>query len=75
MTACIMRLDRKVLIYGECGGYMALGNGLVDADGTRHAMLGLLPLETSFEQRKLHLGYRTLHMSEERPMDRHSRRP
>ncbi|NIY74914.1 cobyrinate a,c-diamide synthase [Thalassospira sp. HF15] len=49
---------RGVLIYGECGGYMTLGNGLVDAAGTRHEMLGLLPLETSFASRKLHLGYR-----------------
>ena len=47
-------------IYGECGGYMVLGNGLVDANGQRHEMLGLLPLETSFQQRKLHLGYRQL---------------
>ena len=47
-------------IYGECGGYMVLGDGLIDADGTRHAMAGLLRLETSFEQRKLHLGYRHL---------------
>ena len=47
-------------IYGECGGYMTLGNGLIDADGTRHKMLGLLDLETSFAQRKLHLGYRNL---------------
>ena len=47
-------------IYGECGGYMVLGNGLVDAQGRRHEMLGLLPLETSFQQRKLHLGYRQL---------------
>ncbi len=46
------------LIYGECGGYMALGKGMVDADGTRHEMLGLLPLETSFQTRKRHLGYR-----------------
>jgi len=46
------------LIYGECGGYMTLGTGLIDADGTRHEMLGLLPLETSFERRKRHLGYR-----------------
>ncbi|PCI05543.1 MAG: cobyrinic acid a,c-diamide synthase [Hyphomicrobiales bacterium] len=46
------------LIYGECGGYMTLGEGLVDADGARHEMLGLLALETSFEKRKLHLGYR-----------------
>ncbi|WP_420335517.1 cobyrinate a,c-diamide synthase [Roseibium sp.] len=48
------------LIYGECGGYMVLGEGLIDADGVRHEMLGLLPLETSFETRKRHLGYRRL---------------
>ena len=37
---------------------MSLGEGLIDADGGHHAMLGLLPLETSFADRKLHLGYR-----------------
>jgi len=47
-------------IYGECGGYMVLGDGLIDAEGTGHEMAGLLRLETSFAQRKLHLGYRTL---------------
>ncbi|GAA6189428.1 cobyrinate a,c-diamide synthase [Litorivita sp. NS0012-18] len=47
-------------MYGECGGYMMLGEGLIDAEGRRHAMLGLLGLETSFAQRKLHLGYRSL---------------
>jgi len=50
----------KALIYGECGGYMALGEGLVDAKGVRHEMLGLLPVSTSFAARKLHLGYRRL---------------
>ena len=45
-------------VYGECGGYMVLGEGLVDADGRHHAMAGLLPLETSFANRRLHLGYR-----------------
>lgn len=48
------------LIYGECGGYMVLGQGLTDANGARHAMAGLLPLETSFAKRRLHLGYRQL---------------
>ena len=47
-------------VYGECGGYMVLGRGLTDAAGVRHAMAGLLPLETSFANRKLHLGYRQL---------------
>ncbi|BCH54615.1 cobyrinate a,c-diamide synthase [Agrobacterium vitis] len=51
---------RPVKIYGECGGYMVLGEGLTDADGAVHAMLGLLPLKTSFAARKRHLGYRLL---------------
>jgi cobyrinic acid a,c-diamide synthase len=46
------------LVHGECGGYMVLGEGLIDAHGVRHAMSGLLGHVTSFEQRKLHLGYR-----------------
>lgn len=50
--------ERGVAIYGECGGYMVLGETLTDADGKAHAMLSLLPLETSFARRKLHLGYR-----------------
>jgi len=51
---------RGSVIYGECGGYMVLGDGLVDAQGQRHQMLGLLPVETSFAQRKMTLGYRHL---------------
>jgi cobyrinic acid a,c-diamide synthase len=49
---------RAVPIHGECGGYMVLGQGLEDAAGRRHAMAGLLRLETSFAQRRLHIGYR-----------------
>jgi cobyrinic acid a,c-diamide synthase len=45
-------------VHGECGGYMVLGAGLIDADGVRHEMAGLLGHETSFADRKLHLGYR-----------------
>ena len=48
------------LVYGECGGFMVLGDGLIDADGVRHAMAGLLRLETSFAERRLSLGYRAL---------------
>ncbi|MDE2791483.1 MAG: cobyrinate a,c-diamide synthase [Paracoccaceae bacterium] len=47
-------------VYGECGGFMVMGDGMVDAQGQRHAMLGLLRLETSFADRRLHLGYRRL---------------
>ena len=47
-------------IYGECGGYMVLGETLTDAEGTSHRMAGLLGLATSFQTRRLHLGYRNL---------------
>ncbi|RVT84402.1 cobyrinate a,c-diamide synthase [Rhodobacteraceae bacterium CCMM004] len=47
-------------IYGECGGYMVLGDALTDADGKTYGMAGLLRLETSFARRRLHLGYRRL---------------
>ncbi len=50
-------------VHGECGGYMVLGEGLADAGGIRHAMAGLLGLETSFATRKLHLGYRDVSLT------------
>lgn len=52
--------DRGALIYGECGGYMVLGQGLMDANGVRHAMAGLLDQSTSFAEKKMHLGYRAI---------------
>lgn len=45
-------------VHGECGGYMAMGTGLIDKAGARHEMAGLLGLVTSYAQRKMHLGYR-----------------
>ena len=59
---------RDAAVYGECGGYMVLGRGLTDADGVRHAMAGLLPLETSFAERKLHLGYRAVTAAGDSPL-------
>ncbi|NQW12440.1 MAG: cobyrinate a,c-diamide synthase [Alphaproteobacteria bacterium] len=52
--------ERDAWVYGECGGFMALGEGLVGGDGARHRMAGLLPLVTRFDQRRLHLGYRAI---------------
>jgi cobyrinic acid a,c-diamide synthase len=45
-------------VHGECGGYMAMGAALIDKAGVRHQMAGLLGLVTSFEKRRMHLGYR-----------------
>jgi cobyrinic acid a,c-diamide synthase len=54
-------------VHGECGGYMAMGQVLVDAQGTAHRMAGLLGLETSFAKRRMHLGYRLARLEADIP--------
>ena len=57
-------------IYGECGGYMVLGETLTDADRRVHRLLGLLPLETSFAAPRRHLGYREATLLDSGPLGR-----
>lgn len=58
MGGIAVAADKGTTIYGECGGYMTLGEVLIDAQGKPHTMAGVLPIITSFAERKLHLGYR-----------------
>ncbi|WP_029006272.1 cobyrinate a,c-diamide synthase [Azorhizobium doebereinerae] len=66
--AGLARFAQTRPVHGECGGYMVLGEGLVDADGSRHAMAGLLALETSFAKRKMNLGYREARLLSDTPI-------
>ena len=52
--------DRGALIYGECGGYMVLGETLTDKSGTSRPMAGLLPVHTDISRPRRTLGYRRL---------------
>ena len=45
-------------VHGECGGYMVLGQKIIGANGQAYDMVGTFNLVTSFEKRKLNLGYR-----------------
>ena len=54
----IRRFAETRPVHGECGGYMVLGQGIEDANGSHHAMTGLLGHATSFAKRRLHVGYR-----------------
>ncbi len=56
--AGLREFAREKPVHGECGGYMALGASLTDAEGVTHAMAGLLSVSTSFFKRRLTLGYR-----------------
>jgi cobyrinic acid a,c-diamide synthase len=64
----MMEAAKRARIYGECGGFMVLGDRLIDAEGSSHEMLGLLPVATSFAARKLHLGYRIVDVSANSPV-------
>lgn len=61
-------------VFGECGGYMVLGRLLVDGSGAAHEMAGLLPLETSFAERRLQLGYRRAEILADGPLGRRGAR-
>jgi cobyrinic acid a,c-diamide synthase len=67
---CLARFAETRPVHGECGGYMALGKSLEDADGNRHRMAGLLSHATSFAKRKLHLGYREARILADSPLGR-----
>jgi cobyrinic acid a,c-diamide synthase len=66
--AGVRRFAETRPVHGECGGYMTLGRILVDAEGNRHPMAGLLDLETSFSHRKLNLGYRSAVLAANHPL-------
>lgn len=59
------------LIYGECGGYMALCQSLTDKDGATHKMLGLLPHSSSIDRPRRQLGYRCLTHQSPLPWPKH----
>ena len=45
------------VIYAECGGLMVLCEALVDFEGHRHEMIGLVPAVAVMRRDKLSLGY------------------
>lgn len=49
----------KALV-AECGGMMYLGNNIITKEGENFEMTGIFDFTTSFENMKLHLGYREL---------------
>ena len=61
-------IQRGVPVYGECGGLMYLGNSLSDLDGRQFPMVGAIPVVSSMEGRRLHLGYREVEACAEGPL-------
>ena len=57
-------------VHGECGGFMALGSALEDAQGVTHQMAGLLGHVTSYAARRMNLGYREARLLADAPIGR-----
>ncbi len=50
-------VERGMPCYAECGGLMYLTEAIVDAEGARYPMVGLLPGRCSMEKSRLQLAY------------------
>ena len=59
---------RGAIVWGECGGFMVLGDTFTDSDDQMFSMAGLLPVQTQFGNQKLHLGYRALRLCGDGPL-------
>jgi cobyrinic acid a,c-diamide synthase len=55
-------------IYAECGGLMYLGRSVTTLDNRRHAMAGVLPLDTAMLDTRKTLGYAEVTMTAESPL-------
>jgi cobyrinic acid a,c-diamide synthase len=49
--------EHGVPIYAECGGMMVLCQALIDFDGRRHPMVGLLPHAVAMDRNRLAIRY------------------
>lgn len=53
------------LIYGECGGFMYLTQGIVDHDEQFHPMSAIFPVQARMQSRRASLGYREIRLKED----------
>lgn len=58
------KIEAGIPVLAECGGMMYLGKGIVSKEGEHFEMAGIFDFSTSFENMKLHLGYRTIKLGD-----------
>ena len=65
--------DKGMPIYGECGGFMYLMEGLRDFSGREYAMAGVLPGTAKMNERLQMVGYVTAELREDTILGRRGR--
>lgn len=53
-------IESRKIVIAECGGMMYLGKSIIAKNGLEHPMAQVFDYSTSFENMKLHLGYREI---------------
>lgn len=53
------------VIYGECGGFMYLTEGIVDHDDQLYSMCSIFPVQARMQSRRASLGYREITLKED----------
>ncbi|PIF02210.1 MAG: cobyrinic acid a,c-diamide synthase [Draconibacterium sp.] len=57
-------IENRKMVIAECGGMMYLGKEIIDENGESNAMCGVFNISTSFENKKLHIGYRKIKLDD-----------
>ena len=57
-------VENGKMVIAECGGMMYLGKEIINENSESNAMCGIFNISTSFEDKKLHLGYREITMDD-----------
>ncbi len=58
-------LYKGLPVYGECGGFMYLTEGIFDFDEVFYPMVGAFPLKTKMTKKRAKLGYRELTLKQD----------
>ncbi|GAC1458762.1 MAG: cobyrinate a,c-diamide synthase [Ktedonobacteraceae bacterium] len=54
------RIQQGILVYAECGGYMYLGTGCIDAAKNYHLLVGAIPYTFRMGTERAQIGYREI---------------
>jgi len=49
--------EAGIPVFGECGGLMYISEGIIDFEGNRHDMAGLIPGLAVMQKRRVRMGY------------------
>jgi len=55
--ALVEAAEAGMPIYAECGGLMYISQGIINFEGSKHAMVGLIPGWTAMQKKRARIGY------------------